>query len=105
MAAATDAQLNSRVRKLIVANWLDISLIRSRVARGVIHLQGHVQKLGEGAHERRQVEQSLRKLDDDLRALPGFRGAAYLFDNWARESTGAWRYLGREKEAGKKPLR
>ncbi len=97
-----DTKLNSAARKLIVGNRFDVSLIRVRVTRGVVHLQGHVQKVGEGAADLKQVEASLRHLDEDLRALPGFRGSAYLFDNWRRDPTGSWRFLGskREREKG-----
>jgi hypothetical protein len=91
---ADDPKLNAATRKLVVSLWFDIALIRVRVTRGVIHLSGHIQKAGGGESDPRQTEASLRKLDEELRAQPGFRGVAFLFDNWNREPTGGWRYIG-----------
>ena len=93
--------MTATARKLLVGNWFDISLVRIRVTRGVINLQGHAQKTSEGTLDLRQVEASLRKLDDELRSMAGFRGVAYFFDNWIREPTGSWRYIG-PREKGKK---
>ncbi len=99
-----DAKLTTAARKVIIGNWFDISLIRVRAIRGVIHLQGHVTKTGGATTDLKQVEAGLRKMDDSLRSLKGFRGIAYLFDNWIRESTGGWRFVGpkAEREAAKK---
>ncbi|MCX7886227.1 MAG: hypothetical protein N3B01_03075 [Verrucomicrobiae bacterium] len=87
-----------QVRKLITSNWLDVSQIRIRVIRGVITLQGHVEKLGAPSEEKEGTEAVMRKLDEELRALKGFRGVAYLLDNWIREPTGTWRYTGKKRQ-------
>ncbi len=91
-------EIVAQARRIITANWFDISQIRLRVGHGVVHLQGHIQKLGGAAGDHRDMENSLRKLDDDLRTLPGWRGCAYLFDNWQQEATGGWRHIGHEKD-------
>ena len=98
-----DTKLNSAARKLVVSNWFDTSLLRVRVTRGVIHLQGHIQRVGEGDAQLRQIEANLRRLDEELRMLRGFRGVTYLFDNWRRDAVGGWRFLGtkRERDEGK----
>lgn len=94
-----DHQMAIQVRKLITSNWLDVSQIRIRVIRGVITLQGHVEKLGGSPEEKEGTEAGMRKLDEELRALKGFRGVAYFLDNWIREPTGAWRYMGKKRES------
>lgn len=86
------------VRKIITANWIDVSQIRIRVVRGVVNLQGHVEKVGGNPDEREGTEPGMRKLDDELRGLKGFRGIAYFFDNWIREPTGFWRCTSKKKE-------
>jgi len=95
---ADDRQMSIQVRKLITSNWLDVSQIRIRVIRGVITLQGHVEKIGANPGEKEGTEAGMRKLDEELRALKGFRGVAYLFDNWIREPTGAWRNISKKRE-------
>ena len=97
-----DVKLNAKIRKLVVANWLDIAQICTRATRGVIHFHGHVFRLGEDPHEPESNEPFLRKLDEQIRLLPGFRGAHFAFDNWRREPTGSWRFTGRKlKGAGR----
>ncbi|MBM3858425.1 MAG: hypothetical protein FJ395_02105 [Verrucomicrobia bacterium] len=88
---ADDRQMTIQVRKLITSNWIDVSQIRIRVIRGVITLQGHVEKIGGAPGEKQGTEAGMRKLDDELRSLKGFRGLAYFLDNWIRDPTGAWR--------------
>lgn len=95
---ADDRQLTIFVRKLITSNWLDVSQIRIRVTRGVINLQGHVEKVGGSPNERDGTEAGMRKLDDELRTLKGFRGLAYFLDNWIRDPTGGWRCTAKKKD-------
>ena len=89
---------------MIVSCWFDISLIRIRATRGVVHFQGHIQSTSEQDPDVRSEGAKLRRLDGELRMLPGFRGAAYLFDNWRRDDTGNWQFLGpkKEREASKR---
>ena len=87
----------ARARKIIVANWIDVSLIRVRVTRGIIHLQGRAQKLSAPSGEENGTEAGMRKLDDDLRMVPNLRGVTYMFDNWMRDDTGGWRLQGQKK--------
>ncbi len=91
-----DVKTNARVRKIVTGNWLDIAQVRCRVTRGVIHLQGHLSRHGEDPQSPESNEPFLRKLDEQLRLLPGFRGVHYAFDNWRREPTGLWRFIGRK---------
>lgn len=91
-----DIKLCAKVRKVIISNWFDISAIRVRVTRGVIYLQGRVRRATDNKDDRDGSKETLRKLDEDLRALSGFRGVTYSFDNWVREMTGAWRPLDAE---------
>jgi hypothetical protein len=90
-----------KVRKIITGNWLDVSQIRIRVTRGVVNLQGHVVTVGGDAQHPEGSEAGMRKLDDELRSLKGFRGVAYLFDNWIRESAGGWRSLSKKRDRKK----
>jgi hypothetical protein len=96
-----DVKFNSKARRLITANWLDISQIRVRTVRAVVHLQGHVQRIGEDPRNPEANEPFLFKLDEQLRSLPGFRGAHYTFDNWTLEPTGTWRFTGRKPKGGR----
>jgi len=93
-----DTKLTAAARKIIIGNWFDISLVRVKAIRGVVHLQGHMAKTSGGSADLKQVEAALRKMDDGLRSLKGFRGVAYLFDNWIREATGGWRFTGSRAE-------
>jgi hypothetical protein len=97
-----DVKINAKARKLVIANWLDISQIRIRVTRGVIHFQGTVSRLGEDPRNPESNEPFLCKLDEQIRLLPGFRGAHYAFDNWRREPTGIWRYTGKKPKGSRK---
>jgi hypothetical protein len=93
-----DRQMSILVRKIITSNWLDVSQIRIRVIRGVINLQGHVEKVGGNPDEKEGTEAGMRKLDDELRALKGFRGIAYFFDNWIRDPSGGWRCISKTRD-------
>jgi hypothetical protein len=95
-----DVKLCVKARKAIIGCWLDISRVRVRVTRGVIHVQGTVARLGEDPRAPESNEPFLSKLDDQLRLLPGYRGIHYAFDNWRREPTGAWRYTGKKPRGG-----
>jgi len=85
-----------------VACWLDISRVRVRVTRGVIHLQGSVTHLGENPKDPDSNAPFLEKLDEQLHTLPGSRGIHYAFDNWRRENNGGWSYTGKKIRGGKK---
>jgi len=85
-----DVQLNSRTRRIITANWFDISHLRIRVTRGTISIQGRIRKLTDQRDDRDGDPSSLRKLDDELRGLRGVRSVTYRLDNWRREPSGAW---------------
>lgn len=97
-----DVKLNSKVRKIVIANWLDVSQIRTRVTRGVVHFAGHVKRLGEDPKEPESNEPYLEKLDEEVRRLPGFRGANFTFDNWRREPTGCWSYTGKKPKGARR---
>jgi hypothetical protein len=97
-----DVKLNAKVRKLVIGNWLDISQIRTRVTRGVIHFQGQIRRPGEDPRNPESNEPFLSKLDEEIRRLPGFRGAHFDFDNWRREPTGHWRFTGKKPRGGRK---
>ncbi len=93
-----DRQMSILVRKLITSNWLDVSQIRIRVIRGVINLQGHIEKVGSNPDEKEGTETGMRKLDDELRSIKGFRGIAYFFDNWIRYPSGGWRCTSKKRD-------
>ena len=93
-----DKKILMRARKVIVSNWFDVQQVRIRVTRGVINVQGHIQKIGGTSTDREGSESSLHCLDADLCALPSCRGVCYELDNWIHESSGAWRRR-RHKEA------
>jgi hypothetical protein len=100
-----DTDMAAKARKIITSNWIDVSQVRIRVTRCVINLQGHVQTVGGDPDSREGTEGGMRKMDEELRALRGFRGIAYFFDNWQREPTGGWRCLSKKKEkTGKRGL-
>lgn len=92
-----DKEMTIRVRKIVTTLWLDASQMRIRVTRNVVNFQGHVVKLNAPPREADGKETDLRRLDDEIRSLKGFRGVAYFFDNWQREANGAWRYIGKKK--------
>ena len=98
----SDVQLSARARKIAIACRLDVSRVRIRVARGALHLQGTVSRMGEDAKNPEENSSYLEKLDDQLRALPGSRGVHYAFDNWRREPTGIWRFTGRKSKGARK---
>jgi len=94
---SNDHQMAVLVRKIVTSNWLDVSQIRIRVTRSVVNLQGHVEKIDAPPDQREGNEATMRRLDEEIRALKGFRGAAYFFDNWLRDPTGGWRCTTRKK--------
>lgn len=92
-------------RKIVVKNWLDISRLRIRTVRGVIHVQGRITKLTGSADEREGDESGMRKLDEDLHAISGVRGVSYNLENWICVSAGTWRKLGvKMSEAARKAI-
>jgi hypothetical protein len=96
---ADDVKLTAMARKVIVKNWFDLSRIRIRVVRSVIHVQGRFYKLTGSPEEREGDQNSLRKLDEDFHSISGVRSVAYQIENWVHESSGSWRKIG-----GNKPL-
>jgi hypothetical protein len=99
---ANDVKLCAKARKVVASCWLDLSRIRIRVTRGVIHLQGTVARLGEDPRDPEANAPFLTRLDDQLHLLPGYRGINYTFDNWRRETNGTWTFLGKTKPGKKK---
>ena len=93
-----DTIMTATARKVLTANWFDVSQVRIKCVRGVVNMQGHIEKMSGAQVTPLQIEASLRKMDDSLRALKGFRGAAYFLDNWTRDPTGAWRFSGTKRE-------
>ena len=79
-----DVKLCAKIRKTVISCWLDISRIRIRATRGVIHLQGTVIRMGGDPEDPEADIPFLEKVDDELRRLPGSRGVNFNFDNWRR---------------------
>jgi len=88
-----DVQITAMARKILVRNWMDVSRMRIRAVRGVIHMQGRIAKLTGSADQREGDESGMRKLDEDLRMISGVRGVNYQLENWVCVSTGTWRKL------------
>ena len=88
-----DVAITSMARKIVTRNWLDISRLRIRTVRGVIHMQGRIIKLSGGPDDREGDESGMRKLDEDLRVISGVRGVNYQLENWVSVSAGTWRKL------------
>ncbi len=93
-----DKELTAKLRRVIVSNWFEVSLMRIRVVRGLVILGGKVNKVGEGAEKPRVISATLRKLDGELRTLRGVRGVNYDFENWVQLPSGAWRLRGLEQD-------
>jgi hypothetical protein len=87
MAELSDTQIAAGVRKVLVKNWVDVSRIRIRVARGVLILTGTIDKIyGAGG----AVDPKwLNAIDADLAHMPGLRRIRYQFGNWTRDG-GEW---------------
>ena len=96
-----DTDMTIKVRKIVTGNWIDVSQVRIRVTRCVVNFQGHIASVAGDPATAEGTEAGMRRLDDEIRNLKGFRGAAYLLDNWMRESSGGWRYVGKKKERSK----
>ena len=86
-----DKEFTAKLRRVIVSHWLEVSLMRVRVVRGLVLLGGKIQKVGEGADKLKVIAATLRKLDNELRTLRGVRGVTYDFENWVQLPSGAWR--------------
>jgi len=97
-----DLRLTSKARRIIVACWLDVSRIRVRTTRGVIHLQGSIGRLGEDKDEPEENLPFLEKAEEQLSALKDASGVKYTFDNWRREPSGRWTYTGKKPRKEKK---
>jgi hypothetical protein len=89
-----DIKMTAMARKTVIKNRFDISRIRIRVTRGVIHVSGRFQRLTGSPSEREGDETSLRKLDEDLHGLSGMRGVHYQIENWMYEPSGSWQKMG-----------
>jgi len=63
---AEDTKLCAKTRKIVVSAGLDISRVRIRVTRGVIHLQGMVKRLGEDPKDPESNMPFLEKLNRKL---------------------------------------
>ena len=98
MFAVDDKDLISKIRRVIVSNWFEVSVMRTRVIRGLVLLSGKVNKQGEGAEKPKVIAGSLRKLDGELRAVRGVRSVSYDFENWVQLPSGAWRIRGQEED-------
>lgn len=89
-----DVKINSLARKIIVKNWLDVSRLRVRTVRGVIHVQGRIYKIAGPPNEREGSESSMIKLDEELHGIARARGVTYQLENWVCASAGSWRKIG-----------
>ncbi len=89
-----DVKITSLARKIIVKNWFDVSRLRVRTTRGVIHVQGRIYKIAGPVNEREGSETVLRKLDEELHGIARVRGVSYQLENWVCASAGSWRKMG-----------
>jgi hypothetical protein len=100
-----DTDMSSKVRRIVTGNWVDVSQVRIRVTRGVVNLQGHISSVTGDPATAEGSEADMRRIDDEIRILKGFRGVSHLLDNWVREASGGWRCLGRKREkSGKRDM-
>ena len=93
-----DVMMTAAARKILISSRFDVTQVRIKSVRGVITMQGRFEKMAGEKVTMDQMLGTLKRMDDSLRSLKGFRGAAFMLDNWARESTGTWTFKGSRSE-------
>ena len=87
--AASDFQINSRVRSLLARHWIDLKRVQVGSFRGTVRLAGELCRLG-GESAGRHEPQLVETLDQEIRAIPDVERVHFEITNWKRTGTGQW---------------
>lgn len=75
-----DARIHSRVRNILSRRWVDLKSLHVGTVDGVIHIEGELRQclslvpaMGEG----RPSLQFVRKVERELRSIPGVRDVVF----------------------------
>jgi hypothetical protein len=94
--ASSSLDMNRHVRRILVANWIDLGRLSVRSVKDSVYMRGSLQKLpgSDSALTTAQVQM----MYDKIKAVKFVKHIRAEFDNWAfSPSTGTWEATGHQK--------
>ena len=88
--AIVDARIHARVRSILSRRWVDLRLLHLGTVDGVIHLEGEFRQclsLAPAIGEGRPSLQFVRKVERELRSIPGVRDIVFSIAGFEKVGT------------------
>jgi hypothetical protein len=91
-----DYRINAFVRTVLVRRWIDTSRVDFGTSNGVVYLRGILRQtygrkhLEESQQEIDNLLSLIRKLEREIRTIPGVRDVVFKFDNFEKRA-GQWK--------------
>lgn len=91
-----DYRINAFVRSVLVRRWIDTSRVDFGTSNGVVYVRGILRQI----YGRKQLEEDqrevdnlialLRKVEKEIRTIPGVKDVIFKFDNFEKRA-GQWK--------------
>jgi len=85
-----DLKVNSKVRKILTENCLDLSLLRVSTTSGSVRIQGKLKKLSASTLSAREAVMLLGVLETVILRTTGVKRVTFSVDGWEK-SKGKWK--------------
>lgn len=82
-----DARIHSRVRSILFRRWVDAKSLHIGTVDGVVHIEGELKQslsLAPSIGEGRPPLQFVRKIEREIRAIPGVRDVVFSIDGFEK---------------------
>jgi len=85
-----DLKINSKVRKILTENCLDLSLLRVSTTSGSVRIQGKLKKLSASTLSAREAVMLLGVLETVILRTTGVKRVTFSVDGWEK-CKGKWK--------------
>ena len=92
----SDMKINAKVRKILVENHLDLSLLSVSTTSGTVTIRGEVKKLFSGGASPRKVAGKLGLLESAIMRVGGVKRIHFRVEDW-QKTRGKWEHTGDEQ--------
>ena len=87
-----DLKINSKVRKILVENNLDLSLLSVSTASGSVTIRGELKKLWAREISARKTARLLVLVETAILQTKGVKRVTFFIENW-QKSKGKWKMI------------
>lgn len=85
-----DLKINSRVRRILVENNLDVSSLSVSTASGAVTVRGELKKVPPREMSEREEARLLGVIETTIQRAKGVKRVAFLVKNWKKDK-GKWK--------------